>query len=96
MRNSPAQMFQQEVDGVNTCGHYYYKPPTVADVRSVDPQFACEFFNAMYSQPAAFTVVFVGKIDGATARPLFERYGTTLRYLYTYTPSIHTSTSYCY
>lgn len=50
------------------------QPIRISDIKKVDPFKACEYFNNCFKDPSSFTVVIVGNIDPAIARPLVLQY----------------------
>lgn len=50
------------------------QPIRLSDLRKVDPQRACEYFNNCFRDPSNFTVVVVGNINPSIALPLIQQY----------------------
>lgn len=52
----------------------YVQPIRISDLKRVDAYKACEYFSNCFKDPSTFTVVIVGNLDPATARPLILQY----------------------
>lgn len=50
------------------------KPIRLSDLKKVNPQRACEYFNKCFRDPSNFTVVVVGNINPSIALPLIQQY----------------------
>ncbi|XP_042492213.1 zinc protease PQQL-like isoform X1 [Macadamia integrifolia] len=70
----PYTAFTNRVRELNYGNSYFFRPIRISDLRKVDPQRACEYFNNCFKDPSTFTVVIVGNIDPAVSRPLILQY----------------------
>ncbi|KAE9464478.1 hypothetical protein C3L33_03583, partial [Rhododendron williamsianum] len=70
----PYTAFANRVRELNYGNSYFFRPIRISDIKKVDPFKACEYFNNCFKDPSSFTVVIVGNIDPAIARPLVLQY----------------------
>lgn len=70
----PYTAFANRVRELNYGDSYFFRPIRISDLRKVDPIKACEYFNSCFNDPSTFTLVIVGNIDPAIARPLILQY----------------------
>ncbi|KAJ9547899.1 hypothetical protein OSB04_020442 [Centaurea solstitialis] len=70
----PYTVFANRVRELNYGNSYFFRPTRISDLRKVDPFKASEYFNKCFKDPSTFTVVIVGNIDPAIARPLILQY----------------------
>ncbi|KVI12277.1 Metalloenzyme, LuxS/M16 peptidase-like protein [Cynara cardunculus var. scolymus] len=70
----PYTVFANRVRELNYGNSYFFRPTRISDLRKVDPFKACEYYNKCFKDPSTFTVVIVGNIDPAIARPLILQY----------------------
>ncbi|KAF8400960.1 hypothetical protein HHK36_014263 [Tetracentron sinense] len=70
----PYTAFANRVRELNYGNSYFFRPIRIRDLRKVDPRKACEYFNNCFKDPSTFTLVIVGNLDSAAARPLILQY----------------------
>ncbi|KAG5559244.1 hypothetical protein RHGRI_008965 [Rhododendron griersonianum] len=70
----PYTAFANRMRELNYGNSYFFRPIRISDIKKVDPFKACEYFNNCFKDPSSFTVVIVGNIDPAIARPLVLQY----------------------
>ncbi|XP_047310984.1 zinc protease PQQL-like [Impatiens glandulifera] len=70
----PYNIFANRVRELNYGRSYFFKQIRLNDLRSVDPFKACEYFSNCFKDPSTFTVVIVGNVDPAVARPIILQY----------------------
>jgi hypothetical protein len=60
LRN-PTRVFADRV--LELCyNNYYFRPPSLRDIRCVDPFKACAHFTRSFRNPAEFTLCFTGAL----------------------------------
>lgn len=52
----------------------FVQPITAKELNKVDPKKACQYFDDCFTDPSAYTVAIVGKIDTEKALPLILQY----------------------
>ncbi|CAM9334409.1 unnamed protein product [Ectocarpus fasciculatus] len=70
----PQERLMGLINQVNTQGHPFYAPPSLALLSKVDPRWAAAYFKSQFRHPEAFRFVFVGTLDPAEAVPLLHKY----------------------
>ncbi|RAL48802.1 hypothetical protein DM860_001122 [Cuscuta australis] len=70
----PYTAFADRVRELNYGNSYFFRPIRIRDLQKVNPYKACEYFSNCFKDPSTFTMVIVGNIDPATARPLILQY----------------------
>ena len=75
---SPAYVFNEKVDQLNTSGHYSAKALTVADIQQLDLEAMARFYRDRFSNAADFTYFIVGAFAVEEITPLLERWVATL------------------
>ncbi|KNA14112.1 hypothetical protein SOVF_110570 [Spinacia oleracea] len=70
----PYTAFENRVREINYGNSYFFRPIRISDLKRVDAYKACEYFSNCFKDPSTFTVVIVGNLDPATARPLILQY----------------------
>eukprot|EP00854_Cymbomonas_tetramitiformis_P001382 gene1382-1985_t len=73
-QRDPYTVFANRVRSIVFGGCYYFRMLTVDKFLRIDPDAACDYFTAAFSNPAEFTIVLVGAITPEMAEPLIERY----------------------
>ena len=73
-QRDPYARWSDAVSRANTCGHRFFRRPTLWDVRRVDPLAALAHYDASYARPGEFTLVIVGAVDVDASLPLFEKW----------------------
>lgn len=73
-QRDPVQRFLRAVKSLNYGDCYYTKALTERSFRRTDLRAACATFGRAFSNPAEWTVVFVGAIDVGTAEPLVRKW----------------------
>ena len=72
--DSPAAVFGDKVEEINSSGHYTSKPLTVERVNALDRAKMLAFYKARFSNAADFTFFMVGAFKTEEALPLIARY----------------------
>ncbi|HET7694421.1 MAG TPA: insulinase family protein [Vicinamibacterales bacterium] len=72
--DSPAAVFGDKVEEINSSGHYTSKPLTVERVNTLDRAKMLSFYKARFSNAADFTFFMVGAFRTEEALPLIARY----------------------
>ncbi|KAG1666686.1 hypothetical protein FOA52_013598 [Chlamydomonas sp. UWO 241] len=70
----PRYYYTKRVLQINSGGHAFFAPTTMADLDAVDAAVALDYHNANYVNPAEFTVVLTGNLDSTTLVPLLCQY----------------------
>ena len=73
-RRNPFTVFGERIEELNTQGHPFYRPTTLADVDGLSVSAACVFFRRCFSNVAEFTFIFVGNFDSDALRRLLVAY----------------------
>jgi zinc protease len=72
-KESPQQVFFDELSGVISGEHPHFKPMEPADLERLDMEQAMDFLKRCFN-PADYTLVITGNLDLKATRPLVERY----------------------
>jgi zinc protease len=71
---SPAEVFSERLEEVNTSSHYTSAPPTVEQINALDGEKMLAFYRQWFSNAADFAFVMVGAFKVDDVAPLLARY----------------------
>lgn len=68
---NPYKRFIDRVRFINHSQNYFYEPMTLKELKKIDPQLACQYFNDCFRNPAQFVICLTGSFE-VSSRQAFD------------------------